>query len=144
MKYQSQLWNVFKNYQPFRVKKTFVGSFNHEMYLLFNVCYCLPFFFFSCYIVIGVWGKWRTLKSKMLSKLGPRKDHLGHLDAFLMSSIGADVFHGGCQFCFQTCSSLWLTSLIILVKPIFISFNTASLQLPIFLIDNLKVWYHSI
>ena len=57
MKYQSQLWNVFKNYQPFRVKKMFVWSFNREMYLLFNAYYCLPcFFFFSCYIAIGVWG----------------------------------------------------------------------------------------
>ena len=36
--------------------------------------------------------------------------------AFLMSSVGADIFHGSCQFCSQTCFSLWLTSLIILVR----------------------------
>ena len=29
--------------------KMFVGSFNRETYLLFNVCYCLPCFYFVLY-----------------------------------------------------------------------------------------------
>ena len=34
--------------------------------------------FISCYIEIGVWGEWKILKRRVLSKLPPRKDQLDH------------------------------------------------------------------
>ena len=42
-------WYNLQGKKYFGVKKTFLGSFNCEIYLLFNVCYCLPCFYFMLY-----------------------------------------------------------------------------------------------
>lgn len=73
--------------------------------------------------------------------------------AFLMSSIGAEIFHGGCWFCFQTCSRLWLTSLIILVKPILLPSTQPHCSYPSFWLTiwkfgaiafNIKIFFPSL
>ena len=58
--------------KKFGIPIAFNCDFFFQMYV---IAYLV---FISCYIEIGVWGEWKILKSRVLSKLPPRKDQLDH------------------------------------------------------------------